>query len=78
DGTTSLALVPPQGEFRPGRTTGIGLVSTDPKGDHADLKEKGVDVDDETWGGDGTVPLGFFFRDEDGNQLLVAEHRGEG
>jgi catechol 2,3-dioxygenase-like lactoylglutathione lyase family enzyme len=72
-GGATLALAPPQGDYKPGRTTGVSLSSTDPKGDHAELKSKGVDVDDELWGGDGTVPLGFFFRDNDKNQLMVVE-----
>jgi catechol 2,3-dioxygenase-like lactoylglutathione lyase family enzyme len=76
-GNTNLALVPPQGQFTPGRMTGIGLVSSDPRADHAELKEKGVDVDDQIMGGDGTVPLLFFFRDNNGNQLLLAEDRQE-
>ncbi|HLH28769.1 MAG TPA: VOC family protein [Acidimicrobiales bacterium] len=73
EGTAAVALVPPQGEYAPGRMTGIGLVSPDPKAAHAELKEKGVDVDEQVMGGDGVVPLLFFFRDMDGNQLLVAE-----
>jgi hypothetical protein len=32
-----------------------------------------VDVDGQLWGGDGTVPLGFFFRDNSGNQLMIVE-----
>ena len=36
----------------------------------------GVDVDDEVLGGDGTVPLLFFFRDIDKNQLMVVEAPG--
>jgi catechol 2,3-dioxygenase-like lactoylglutathione lyase family enzyme len=75
EGTAAIALVPPQGEYQPGRMTGIGLVSPDPKALHAELKQKGVDVDDEILGGDGTVPLLFFFRDNNGNQLLLAEAR---
>jgi hypothetical protein len=31
------------------------------------------DVDAELMGGDGTVPLLFFFRDQDGNHLMVVE-----
>jgi len=72
-GGTSIALVPPQGDYEPGRMTGIALESSDPKADHAELKERGVDVDDELWGGDGMVPLGFFLRDHEGNQLMVVE-----
>jgi catechol 2,3-dioxygenase-like lactoylglutathione lyase family enzyme len=72
-GGTSLALVPPQGEYKPGRMTGVGLDSADPRADHAELKGKGVDVDAELVGSDGTVPLLFFFRDLDGNQLMIVE-----
>jgi catechol 2,3-dioxygenase-like lactoylglutathione lyase family enzyme len=72
-GGASIALVPPQGEYRPGRMTGIALESPDPRADHADLKKKGVDVDAELVGGDGTVPLLFFFRDRDKNQLMIVE-----
>jgi hypothetical protein len=30
-------------------------------------------VDAELWGGDGTVPLGFFLRDQDKNQLMIVQ-----
>jgi lactoylglutathione lyase len=72
-GETSLALVPPQGEYLPGRMTGIALGSADPSADHAELAAKGVDVDAEPMGGDGTVPVMFFFRDNNKNQLMVVE-----
>ena len=72
-GGAALALTPPQGEYQPGRMTGISLESPDPRADHAELKAAGVDVDDELMGGDGTVPLLFFFRDNNGNQLMVVE-----
>lgn len=72
-GGTSLALVPPRGDYQAGRMTGIALESGDPRADHAELKEQGVDVDAELMGGDGTVPLLFFFRDRDGNQLMLVE-----
>ncbi|TVZ05156.1 glyoxalase [Trebonia kvetii] len=73
-GGAALALVPPQGEqYRPGRMTGISLGSTDPRADHAELASAGVDVDADLWGGDGTVPLGFFFRDQDTNQLMIVQ-----
>ena len=74
-GGTAIALVPPQGDYQPGRMTGIGLVSPDPRADHAELQGKNVDVDGELMGGDGTVPLLFFFRDHDGNQLMIAEEQ---
>jgi len=72
-GGAAIALVPPQGDYQPGRMTGIALESTDPRADHVELQAKGVDVDPELMGGDGTVPLLFFFRDHDGNQLMIVE-----
>jgi hypothetical protein len=53
--------------------TGISLSTKDPRADHEELKAKGVDVDEELMGGEGPVPLMFFFRDGDGNHLLLAE-----
>ena len=72
-GGAAVALVPPQGEYVPGRMTGIGLESDDVRADHAEMSAAGVDVDAEIMGGDGTVPPLFFFRDRDGNQLMMAE-----
>lgn len=72
-GGTSLALVPPRGDYQPGRNTGVALTSADPRSDHAELKANGVDVDEELMGGDGTVPLLFFFRDHDGNHLMIVQ-----
>lgn len=74
-GGTSLALISPQGEFQPGRMTGISLSSPDPRADHADMAANGVDVDAELMGGDGTVPLLFFFRDNNKNQLMVVQEQ---
>ncbi len=74
-GGAAIALVPPRGDYQAGRMTGIALESSDPRADHAELKANGVDVDAELMGGDGTVPLLFFFRDHDGNQLMVVEAR---
>ena len=72
-GGAAIALVPANGDFSAGRMTGIALDSADPKGDHATLSAAGVDVDGELVGGDGVVPLMFFFRDHDGNHLLIVE-----
>jgi catechol 2,3-dioxygenase-like lactoylglutathione lyase family enzyme len=72
-GGAALALVPPQGDYQPGRMTGIALESSDPRADHAELQANGVDVDAELMGGDGTVPLLFFFRDSDKNQLMIVQ-----
>ncbi len=73
-GGTAIALVPPQGAFSPGRLTGISLASPDPRAVFAELRAAGVDAD-EPVGGDGEVPVLFFFRDGDGNQLMVSEER---
>jgi catechol 2,3-dioxygenase-like lactoylglutathione lyase family enzyme len=72
-GGAALALVPSRGEYQAGRMTGVALESADARGDHDELKEKGVDVDEELMGGDGTVPLLFFFRDHDANQLMLVQ-----
>jgi catechol 2,3-dioxygenase-like lactoylglutathione lyase family enzyme len=72
-GGATLALVPPRGDYQTGRMTGIALETPDPRGLHADLKAKGVDVDAEIMGGDGTVPTLFFFRDHDTNSLMIVE-----
>jgi catechol 2,3-dioxygenase-like lactoylglutathione lyase family enzyme len=72
-GGASIALTQPRGEFNPGVMTNIALDSTDVRADHEELKANGVDVDDELMGGDGTVPPMFFFRDGDGNTLLLVE-----
>jgi lactoylglutathione lyase len=72
-GGAAIALTPPQGDYQPGRMTGIALESADPRADHAELKENGVDVDEELMGGDGTVPLLFFFRDQDANHLMLVQ-----
>jgi catechol 2,3-dioxygenase-like lactoylglutathione lyase family enzyme len=72
-GGTALALVPVRGDYQTGRMTGIALATTDARAVYDDLKATGVDVDDETMGGDGTVPLMFFFRDHEANSLMVVE-----
>ena len=74
-GGTALALVPPQGGYQPGRMTGVALESPDPRADHAGMAANGVDVDAELMGGDGTVPLLFFFRDNNKNQLMVVQQQ---
>jgi catechol 2,3-dioxygenase-like lactoylglutathione lyase family enzyme len=72
-GGAAVALVPPQGGYQPGRMTGIALESPDPAADQAELQGRGVDVDAQLIGGDGAVPLMFFFRDHDGNQLMIVQ-----
>jgi catechol 2,3-dioxygenase-like lactoylglutathione lyase family enzyme len=74
-GGASIALTTGRGEFQPGRETGIALESSDPRADYDELKGKGVDVDEQLMGGDGTVPLLFMFRDGDGNGLMIVEQQ---
>src|SRR5207253_11321566 len=62
NGGGTIALVAPQGDYQPGRMTGIALDTADARADHEELRQNGVDVDAELLGGDGTVPLLFFFR----------------
>ena len=74
--STAIALVLP----RMGQTVGVpanlGLTTEDVDADHARLEQQGVDVDDVMRMGDPVPPM-FFFRDQDGNTLLIVE-RGEG
>jgi lactoylglutathione lyase len=72
-GGTALALVPRTDHYPAGRITGIALTTTDARAAHDGLKAKGVDVDEELMGGDGTVPALFFLRDQDANQLMIVE-----
>jgi catechol 2,3-dioxygenase-like lactoylglutathione lyase family enzyme len=72
-GGTTLALVPSRGEYQAGRMTGVALDTKDARAAHEELKAKGVDVDAELMGGDGTVPLLFTFRDCDANSLMIVE-----
>ena len=69
---TSLALVPSHGDYRAGSHTGAVLATADAVAIHRDLRDSGVDVDNEIMGG-GDVPAFFWFRDDDGNTLMVVE-----
>ena len=73
-GTTGIALAPPpQGKDAEGVETGITLPVDDIDASHAHLKSLGVDVDAEVsrWGG--PVPPMFWFRDPNGNKLIMVE-----
>jgi catechol 2,3-dioxygenase-like lactoylglutathione lyase family enzyme len=74
--TTTIAIVPPPpGKPRGNVETGIGLHTDDIDADHADLKARGVDVDEEVSRMGDPVPPLFWFRDPDGNTLMVVETR---
>ena len=70
---TTIAIVKP----RPGEPTGvdtrIALSSSDIDADHAELKVRGVDVDEEIMRMGDPVPPMFFLRDQDGNKLFVVQ-----
>ena len=72
-GESTVALTPmrPEAtEWELGRMTGISFFSTDIHADHAALTEAGVDCDDVADYG-APVPPMFWFRDQDGNTLLM-------
>jgi catechol 2,3-dioxygenase-like lactoylglutathione lyase family enzyme len=70
---TSIALVPPREGDPVGVETRIALNTTDVDADHADLKARGVDVDDEVSRYGDPVPPMFWLRDQDGNSLLIVQ-----
>ncbi len=87
-GTAGMALVPPRHGDPTGVQTGIILNTDDIDAAHAEMKANGVDVDTEVArvGAPaairigavelvGPVPPMFWFRDPDGNQLLVVENK---
>jgi catechol 2,3-dioxygenase-like lactoylglutathione lyase family enzyme len=71
--TTTIALVPPREGESAGIPTRIGLNSKDVDADYADMRARGVDVDEQVMRMGDPVPPMFFFRDPDGNQLLVVQ-----
>jgi catechol 2,3-dioxygenase-like lactoylglutathione lyase family enzyme len=73
---TVIALAPPGPGGETGdRLTGISLETGDIDAVHAQLRERGVDVDPEVSRmGDGVPPL-FWFRDPERNVLMVVEVR---
>jgi catechol 2,3-dioxygenase-like lactoylglutathione lyase family enzyme len=71
---TTIAIVPPPPGKPTGNVeTGIGLHTDDIESVHADLKSRGVDVDAEISRMGDPVPPLLWFRDPDGNSLMVVE-----
>lgn len=70
-GTTGIALAPPRPGDPTGVQTGITLTTDDVDVTHAELQSRGVDVDAEVSRMEDPVPPMFWFRDPDGNSLLV-------
>jgi len=71
--STSIALTPPMEGGPTAVDTGIVLSTTDIDADHATLKAAGVDVDADISRMGGPVPPMFWFRDPEGNVLLVVQ-----
>jgi catechol 2,3-dioxygenase-like lactoylglutathione lyase family enzyme len=69
--TTIAVVPPPPGKPTGNVETGIALNTDDVDAVHADLKARGVDVDDEVSRMGDPVPPLFWFRDPDGNSLMV-------
>jgi catechol 2,3-dioxygenase-like lactoylglutathione lyase family enzyme len=73
-GTTGIALAPPRdGGPSGGVETGISLTTDDVDASHGHLRSLGVDVDADVMRMGGPVPPMFWFRDPDGNSLLIVE-----
>jgi predicted enzyme related to lactoylglutathione lyase len=73
-GSTGIALAPPREGGPVGVETGIILNTDDIDATHANLKSNGVDVDDEVSRMGDPVPPMFWFRDPDGNVLMVVQN----
>jgi catechol 2,3-dioxygenase-like lactoylglutathione lyase family enzyme len=86
NGTAGIALVPPRQGDPAGMQTGIILNTYDIDAAHAEMQSNGVDVDAEAARAGapaairigavelvGPVPPMFWFRDPDGNTLLIVE-----
>ncbi|HEY4426965.1 MAG TPA: VOC family protein [Solirubrobacteraceae bacterium] len=72
DAETTIAIAPPpEGKPTGNRETGIGLQTDDIDAYHAELKDKGVDVDPEVSRMGGPVPPLFWLRDPEGNSLMI-------
>jgi predicted enzyme related to lactoylglutathione lyase len=74
NGTAGIALTPPPpgGDAEP-RETGIILTTSDIEATRATLAERGVDIDAEVTRFGDPVPPMAWFRDADGNRLLIVE-----
>ena len=72
-GTTGIALAPPRPGDPTAVQTGIALTTDDIDATHAHLQSSGVDVDAEVSRMGDPVPPMAWFRDPDGNTLLIVE-----
>jgi catechol 2,3-dioxygenase-like lactoylglutathione lyase family enzyme len=74
DSPTGIALAPPPPDqpVTPA-ITGITFQTDDVDATHAELKGKGIDVDEEIMRMGAPVPDMFWFRDPDGHTLMVVQ-----
>ncbi len=72
-GETAIALVLPRTGDSAGVETRIALTTHDADTAHAELQAAGVDVDPEVMRMGDPVPPMFWFRDPDGNTLMIVE-----
>jgi catechol 2,3-dioxygenase-like lactoylglutathione lyase family enzyme len=70
---TTIALVPPREGEQAGIETRVAFATRDIDTDHATLRERGVEADEEVMRMGGPVPPMFFFSDPDGNRFLIVE-----
>jgi catechol 2,3-dioxygenase-like lactoylglutathione lyase family enzyme len=70
---TTIALYPPREGDPTGIETRVAFETDDIDSLHADLGERGVDVDAEVSRMGDPVPPMFFFRDPDGNSSLIVQ-----
>jgi catechol 2,3-dioxygenase-like lactoylglutathione lyase family enzyme len=70
---TTIALYPPREGDPTGIDTHVAFETEDIDGLHADLKDRGIDVDEEVSRMGDPVPPMFFFRDPDGNRSFVVQ-----
>ena len=70
---TTLALMPPQEGESIGVSTRVAFSSQDIDADHAALRARGVDVDEEVMRMSDPVPPMFFFRDQDANRFFIVQ-----
>ena len=65
--------MPSTDEAPAGTHARVALVTNDIDAAYAQLRDAGVDVDEDVMRGGGPVPPMFWFRDQDGNTLLLVQ-----
>jgi predicted enzyme related to lactoylglutathione lyase len=71
---TTIAICPPGPDVAAGgKETGISLQTGDIDAYHAQVKDRGVDVDPEVSRFGGAAPPLFWLRDPEGNRLMVVQ-----